>query len=178
MIESAADFPAEQSIGYLIRSAQRAYIQDLQARLAPYGISVGMWFFLRALFHEDGITQRALSARVGLMDPTTVEQIKNMEARGYIVRRRSTGDKRKINVYLTAKGRALQKPLMPHAVGVNETALVGLSPGEVGFLRLVLLRIIGNLKGAAAADPARRPAKRRSRRKALASAGRKSLGSE
>src|SRR4051812_3175752 len=76
MIESAADFPVEQSIGYLIRAAQRAYIQDLQARLAPYDISTGMWFFLRALFHEDGISQRELSARVGLMDPTTVEQLK------------------------------------------------------------------------------------------------------
>lgn len=170
MIESAADFPVEQSIGYLIRAAQRAYIQDLQARLASHGVSTGMWFFLRALFHEDGISQRELSARVGLMDPTTVEQIRNMEARGYIVRRRSPGDKRKINVYLTAKGRALQKPLMPHAVGVNEAALVGFSAGEIGFLRLALLRIIGNLKGTSGRDsvlPAGAETPRR-RRKALA----------
>ena len=172
MIESAADFPADQSIGYLIRAAQRAYIQDLQMRLAPHGISTAMWFFLRALFQEDGISQRELSARVGLMDPTTVEQIRNMEAQGYIVRRRSAGDKRKINVYLTAKGRALQKPLMRHAVGVNEAALVGLSAGEVGFLRLALLRIIGNLKGAGERDPGRlpEPQKPRPRGKSLATA--------
>ncbi len=172
MIESAADFPVEQSIGYLIRAAARAYIQDLQARLAPHGVSTAMWFFLRALFHEDGISQRELSARVGLMDPTTVEQIRNMEAQGYIVRRRSAADKRKIIVYLTPKGRALQKPLMPHAVGVNEAALAGLSAGEVGFLRLALLRIVGNLKGPA--EPGQEqppePRKTRSGRKSLAAA--------
>lgn len=172
MIDSAADFPVEQSIGYLIRAAARAYIQDLQARLAPHGMSTAMWFFLRALLHQDGISQRELSARVGLMDPTTVEQIRNMEAQGYIVRRRSAKDKRKINVYLTAKGRALQKPLMPHAVGVNEAALAGLSAGEVGFLRLALLRIIGNLKGGAESDRDRpaEPGKVRSGRKSLVAA--------
>lgn len=172
MIESAADFPVEQSIGYLIRAAARAYIQDLQARLAPHGVSTAMWFFLRTLFQEDGISQRELSARVGLMDPTTVEQIRNMEAQGYIVRRRSAEDKRKIIVYLTAKGRALQKPLMPHALGVNEAALAGLSAGEVGFLRLALLRIIGNLKGTSEDDhgPPLEPMKARSGRRSLAAA--------
>ena len=36
----------------VLRPAQRAYIQDLQARIAPHGITTGMWFFLRALFQE------------------------------------------------------------------------------------------------------------------------------
>jgi MarR family transcriptional regulator, organic hydroperoxide resistance regulator len=170
---SAAEFPVSESVGYLIRAASRAYIQDMQARLVPHDMPIGMWFFMRALLHEDGLTQRELSARVGLMDSTTVEQLRNMEGQGYIVRRRSPGDRRKINVYLTAKSRRLEAALMSHAVGVNEAALRGLTAAEIGVLRLALLRIIDNFHNvpagaytSAGAAPAS-PSRRRSARPAL-----------
>ena len=57
--------PTETSLGYLVRETHRAFTRSLQARIAPHGITIGMWFFLRALWEEDGISQRALSQRVG-----------------------------------------------------------------------------------------------------------------
>jgi MarR family transcriptional regulator, organic hydroperoxide resistance regulator len=146
------DYPLAFSIGAAIRLTHRQFAQDLQERLAPYDIRVGMWFFFRALWEEDGLTQRQLSQRVGSMEQTTVEQLKNMERRGYIVRRRSLDDRRKIHVHLTKSGMALMNQLLPSARDVNQVALEGLSDGEIGFLRLVLDRIRANL----AADLARR----------------------
>ncbi|HMH96492.1 MAG TPA: MarR family transcriptional regulator, partial [Bradyrhizobium sp.] len=87
------DYPLAFSIGAAIRLTHRQFAQDLQERLAPYDIPVGMWFFFRALWEEDGLTQRQLSQRVGSMEQTTVEQLKNMECRGYIQRRRSLDDR-------------------------------------------------------------------------------------
>jgi DNA-binding MarR family transcriptional regulator len=139
------DYPLNFSIGAAIRTTHRQLIQDLQDRLAPYDIPVGMWYFFRALWEEDGLTQRQLSQRVSAMEQTTVEQLKNMERRGYIERRRSVDDRRKIHVHLTASGLALKNQLLPFAVDVNRMALEGLSDGEIGFLRLVLERIRGNL---------------------------------
>jgi DNA-binding MarR family transcriptional regulator len=139
------DYPLAFSIGAAIRLTHRQFAQDLQERLAPHDIPVGMWFFFRALWEEDGLTQRQLSQRVGSMEQTTVEQLKNMERRGYIQRRRSLDDRRKIHVHLTESGRALKNQLLPFAREVNEVALEGLSDGEIGFLRLVLDRIRGNL---------------------------------
>jgi DNA-binding MarR family transcriptional regulator len=139
------DYPLAFSIGSAIRATHRQFAQDLQDRLAPYDIPVGMWYFFRALWEEDGLTQRQLSQRVGSMEPTTVEQLRNMERRGYIERRRSLDDRRKIHVHLTDSGRALKNQLMPFAMDVNRVALEGLSEGEIGFLRLVLDRIRGNL---------------------------------
>ena len=142
---SEIDYPLSFSIGAAIRLTHRQFAQDLQERLAPYDIPVGMWFFFRALWEEDGLTQRQLSQRVGSMEQTTVEQLKNMERRGYIERRRSLDDRRKIHVHLTESGIALKNQLLPFARDVNQVALEGLSDGEIGFLRLVLDRIRGNL---------------------------------
>jgi len=143
-----SDFPMEHSVGAAVRLTHRGFAQALQDSLAPYDIPVGMWYFLRVLWEEDGLTQRALSRRCGAMDSTTVEQLKNMENAGYILRRRSTEDRRKIHVYLTPKGRALKAKLLPFAADVNARALAGLNDGEIGFLRLVLSRIRANLENA------------------------------
>jgi MarR family transcriptional regulator, organic hydroperoxide resistance regulator len=143
--ETEVDYPLAFSIGSAIRATHRQFAQDLQDRLAPYDIPVGMWYFFRALWEEDGLTQRELSQRVGSMEQTTVEQLRNMERRGYIERRRSVDDRRKMHVHLTAAGLALKNRLMPFAIDVNRVALDGLSDGEVGFLRLVLERIRANL---------------------------------
>jgi DNA-binding MarR family transcriptional regulator len=139
------DYPLAFSIGSAIRTTHRQFAQDLQDRLAPYDIPIGMWYFFRALWEEDGLTQRELSQRVGSMEPTTVEQLRNMERRGYIERRRSVDDRRKMHVHLTESGLALKNQLMPFAIDVNRVALEGLSDGEIGFLRLVLDRICSNL---------------------------------
>jgi DNA-binding MarR family transcriptional regulator len=139
------DYPLAYSIGAGIRLTHRHFAQVLQERLAPYDIPVGMWFFFRALWEEDGLTQRELSQRVGSMEQTTVEQLKNMERRGYIERRRSVDDRRKIHVHLTESGAVLKGRLLHVAREVNQIALDGLSAGEIGFLRLVLDRVRGNL---------------------------------
>ncbi|HXP29559.1 MAG TPA: MarR family transcriptional regulator [Stellaceae bacterium] len=150
--------PLEFSVGYLVRAAQRAFARDLQRSLAPYDIPMGMWYFLRALWQEDGLTQRDLSQRVGATDPTTVEQLRNMERRGFIARRRSARDRRKIHVFLTQEGRALRRRLLPYAAELNDAAVQGLSAGEIGFLRLVLARMKQNLDARQTAAPLDREA--------------------
>jgi DNA-binding MarR family transcriptional regulator len=140
-----AAFPMEFSIGSQVRRTQRLFAQDLQATLAPHDVPVGMWYFLRALWEEDGLTQREISERVGATAPTAVEQLRNMEKRGLITRSGSEADRRKVHFHLTDEGRALEQRLMSYAAEVNASALEGLTAGEIGFLRLALLRIQENL---------------------------------
>jgi len=140
------DYPMEHSVGAAVRLTHRGFAQALQESLSSYDIPVGMWYFFRVLWEEDGLTQRELSKRSGSMDSTTVEQLKNMEKRGYILRKRSTEDRRKMHVYLTPKGRALKGKLLHFASAVNARALSGLTDGEIGFLRLVLSKIRTNLE--------------------------------
>jgi DNA-binding MarR family transcriptional regulator len=142
----AAEDPLRHSIGMDLRQTHRAFVQDLQDRLEAVGIPIGMWYFLRILWEEDGLSQRELSQRVGAMEPTTVEQLRNMEKRGLIERRRSPDDRRKMEVCLTEAGRQLKRQLIPCGVAVNEAALAGLDGAEIETFRRVLDRMRRNLE--------------------------------
>jgi DNA-binding MarR family transcriptional regulator len=134
-------YPPESSVGYLLRDTHRAFSRILQSRIAPWGVTMGMWFFLRALWDEDGLTQRELSRRVGMMEPTTVSALNHMERRGLIERRRNVQDRRKVNVFLTRQGRALEKKLLPFAVEVNQVALSAITHDEAEVLRGLFRRM-------------------------------------
>ena len=140
------EYPLAASVGAAIRFTHRAFAQDLQAHLAEHHVNVGMWFFLRTLWEEDGLTQRELSRRVGAMEPTTVQQLRKMEDLGLIVRRRSTADRRKVHVHLTRAARALRRQLLPYAVDVNAAALAGLKVHEIEALQATLAKIRNNLQ--------------------------------
>jgi MarR family transcriptional regulator, organic hydroperoxide resistance regulator len=131
----------EQSTGYLIRQTFRSFTRSLEHRLAPHDISLSMWFFLRLLWEQDGLTQKELSDELGLTQPTTVAAMDVMEARGLIQRRRSSEDRRKTNIFLTQAGRALEKRLLPFAREVNEAALTNVTTAELQKLWTILERI-------------------------------------
>ena len=137
--------PPSRSVGYLVRQTHRAFTRALQARIAPHGVSIGMWYFLRVLWQEDGISQRELSQRVGMMEPTTASALNNMERKGFVRRLRNRADRRIVNVFLTERGRALRRELLPLAAAVNEVALRGVSADELGRLRALLAKLRAGL---------------------------------
>lgn len=145
-VRDELQFPLSASVGAILRMTHLAYAQDLQNYLATHDLPFGMWFYLRALWEEDGITQRELSRRVGATEPTTAQQLNNMERSGLIERKRSTLDRRQSHVYLTRAGRAVKKRLLPYAVEVNATALEGLSAADITRLCELLARIRSNLE--------------------------------
>src|SRR3954463_12458355 len=102
---SDIDFSLGGSLGYLVRDANRAFQRLLERRIAPHGVTRGQWYFLRVLWEEDGLSQRELSARVGMMEPTTVIALRGMEKAGLIRRTRSSADRRVTKVQLTPKAR-------------------------------------------------------------------------
>lgn len=140
------DFPFSESVGYQIRQAHRALQRFLQLKIEPHEVTLGMWYFLRALWNEDGLTQRELSHRVGTMEPTTLIALQSMEKRGLVRRVRSKEDRRKLHVYLTPKAKKLKKHLIPLARAVVGTAVQGLSVVEVKIFLYFLGEINKNLQ--------------------------------
>ena len=115
-------------------------------------MSIGHWSFLRVLWKTDGLTQRELAREAGVMDSTVFVALRAMAERGYIVRRTVAGDRRKKGVFLTARGRALERKLVPLAVAVNAIAVRGIAPRQVAATRETLIALLANL----AADEARK----------------------
>ena len=142
---SGSEFPPQESSGYLVRDAHRALQWLLGKRIAGFGITRGQWYFLRALWTEDGLSQRELSARVGMMEPTTVIALRSMERAGLIRRVRSTGDKRKAEVWLTPKARRMRSELLRVARSVTDQAEAGIAADDIRVAKRVLAQMAANL---------------------------------
>lgn len=129
---ASGDFlPVDISVGYQIRMTHRALQRYLQAKLEPHGVTLGMWYYLRALWEEDGLTQRELSARMETMEPSTLSAIQVMERGGLVRRTRSKSDRRKLHIFLTPKGKRLREKLLPLAREVVDAATANMSSSEV-----------------------------------------------
>jgi MarR family transcriptional regulator, organic hydroperoxide resistance regulator len=141
----AVAFPPRSSSGYLVRDAHRAFQRLLERRIAAYGVTRGQWYFLRVLWITDGLSQRELSARVGMMEPTTVIALRSMEKSGLIRRVRRDDDRRKVRVFLTAKATRLRDELLTVAQTITAEAEAGIAPRELAAFRRIIARMTANL---------------------------------
>jgi len=139
------DAVPDDRMAHLVKDATRALVKALQRRLAARGVSFGHWTFLRVLWETDGLTQRDLSREAGVMEPTTFAALRAMEARGYIARRQLAGNRRKVHIFLTAKGKALKRELVPLAEEVNRVAVRGVRTVDRTATRRTLLSVLENL---------------------------------
>jgi DNA-binding MarR family transcriptional regulator len=142
---SADILPPRLSSGYLVRDAHRAFQRLLERRIAPYGVTRGQWYFLRVLWTADGLSQRELSARVGMMEPTTVIALRSMERSQLIRRLRADDDRRKVRVFLTAKAKRLRNQLLALARDITAEAEAGNGPRDIATFRRVIARMTANL---------------------------------
>jgi MarR family transcriptional regulator, organic hydroperoxide resistance regulator len=132
-------------MAHLVKDATRALVRSLQTRLAKHEVSFGHWTFLRILWESDGLTQRELSREAGVMEPTTFAALRAMESRGYIVRRQLAGNRRKVHIFLTTRGRALKRTLVPLAEAVNRVAVRGVTSADIAATRRTLMTVLVNL---------------------------------
>jgi DNA-binding MarR family transcriptional regulator len=140
-----SEFPPHLSSGYLVRDAHRAFQRLLERRITAYGVSRGQWYFLRVLWITDGLSQRELSARVGMMEPTTVIALRSMEKSGLIRRVRGADDRRKVRVFLTAKAKRLRGELLALARTITDEAEEGIAPRDLAAFRRIIARMTENL---------------------------------
>lgn len=132
-------------LAHLVKDATRGLMRSLQMRHSRHSVSFGHWTFLRILWDSDGLTQRELSERAGLQEPTTYAALKAMETLGYVVRKQLPDSRKKVYVFLTPKGRALRPKLVPLAEEVNEVAVRGVTAEDIATTRRTLLIMIENL---------------------------------
>lgn len=134
------------SVGFVVREVWRLFARCLAPRIAREGVSIGMWFVLRMLWDEDGMTQRELGERVGINGPTMVTALNSMERAGLVKRVHNQADRRKINIFLTERGRKLKSKLWPMAAEVLALGLSGLNRSQVQTLNKMLAQVRQNLE--------------------------------
>ncbi len=134
-----------ERFGHIVRQLNREFQTSLEQRILPVGVNFGFWAYLRALWDEDGISQRDLSDRVGLSGPTTHSVIKRMETANLVELRPIVEGKPRRAVFLSEQGKKIRKTLEPLAEEVNAVATDGLTQEEHQQLRLLLMKLYRNL---------------------------------
>tara|TARA_R110002110_G_scaffold138271_6_gene323925 strand:+ start:7395 stop:7961 length:567 start_codon:yes stop_codon:yes gene_type:complete len=140
-----AEHLEEDRLAHLVRYVARGLTRSLQIRLAEHDVQFGSWVFLRILWEDDGLTQRELAERAGLMQSTTHTALLKLEGQGYLTRRHPEGDRKKLLVFLTEQGRAARDVLQPLAEEVNHASVEDLPDDDVQRLRQALLVMARNL---------------------------------
>ena len=141
----ATPFVIEESTAHLVSLASRLFSRALQERLGRYGVSVAQWSMLLLLWEEESLTQKELSRRQQIEEPTAARTLQRMERDGLIRRVPDRRDGRQRRVVLTERGRELCGELVPAALEVNALATHGLSEDEKKRLLSLLGYVVARL---------------------------------
>lgn len=135
-------FKLVDSVGYLVKRAQRAMRDRVEVAFASQGITFQQWVVLMHL--RDGLagTIAELSREVQHDSGAMTRLIDQLEERGLIERQRKANDRRVVDLRLTSAGRKMAESLVPIAVDTLNTVLDGFSRAEVTQLQELLRRII------------------------------------
>lgn len=110
--------PFEQSIAAIMLGAKEAVIAPMRPKLREHGITEPQWRVMRVI-NDRGATDATGLAEVGLLHAPSVTRIlKELEARGLIVRELDANDRRRTLVDLSPDGRDMVKVISRHVLRV------------------------------------------------------------
>lgn len=99
----------ENQLCFPVYAASRLITREYQPHLEKLGITYPQYLVLMVLWEHDGLTVNQISEELILNTNTITPLLKRMETLGFISRKRSNTDERKVSVSLTQKGRKMQE---------------------------------------------------------------------
>jgi DNA-binding MarR family transcriptional regulator len=127
-------------------SAKRAMAEASEAAFQRHGVRSGQQWILRRLWDEDGQTPGEIARQLELSTPTVTKAAMRMEAAGLIDRRPDPRDARLVRLFLSERGRALEKTIAEEMAQLARRSLATLSEDEVRALVAALVAIRRNLQ--------------------------------
>lgn len=147
-------FQLGEYVPYLLNRAGVSLANNLSRELDQFDITLPMWRVMAALLDE-GEQRLGELARLTAIELSTLSRIAAaMEGKGLVTRRRSGQDARAVLIALTPGGRDKAEAIVPLALGVESTAIAGLSDDQVRVLKGLLQALYGNIEnGGLVLDP-------------------------
>jgi MarR family transcriptional regulator, organic hydroperoxide resistance regulator len=136
---------------YLLALASHQASGEFHAQLKAMGVPVVTWRVLGALSDVDGETVSALARHVLANQPTLTKIIDRMARDGLVERCASAGDRRKVLVKITERGRAMVAELRRRAKSHEAEVLAGYDPAEATRLKAMLRTLIDRSRARQAA---------------------------
>lgn len=135
----------EESTGYLVNWAGRLLVREIEAEIAPLGLTPGHMPIFVALGGGEALSQKELARRASVEQPTMANTLNRMEAAGLIVRTPDPADRRSALIALSPLALEKADEVTAAARRVNARALADMTETErVAFFSL-LRRLIATL---------------------------------
>ena len=130
----------DQQLCFALYSSSLAMTKLYKPLLEPLGLTYPQYLVMLVLWEQDGISVSTLGQRLSLDSGTLTPLLKRLEAAALIARQRARDDERRVDLFLTDSGRALQdeaRRIPPQLACASACSLE-----ELGFLtrRLHALR--------------------------------------
>jgi len=93
-------------LGYLLRRAQGAMHRDFMAAVAEFALTQKQVATLWLIHANPGVSQVDVAAALGMDRATMMSLIDRLEDRGFVIRKRSSTDRRRQELYLTPAGQS------------------------------------------------------------------------
>lgn len=99
----------ENQLCFPLYAAAREVVKQYRPYLDELDITYTQYITMMVMWEEKEITVKALGEKLFLDSGTMTPVLKSLEAKGYVVRKRSTIDERSVSVFLTDSGEALKE---------------------------------------------------------------------
>jgi DNA-binding MarR family transcriptional regulator len=96
-------------LGYLLRRAQGAMHRDFMAAVADFELTQKQAATLWLIQANAGVSQAEVAAALGMDRATMMAVTDRLEDRGFVIRKRSSTDRRRQDLYLTPAGQSTLK---------------------------------------------------------------------
>jgi DNA-binding MarR family transcriptional regulator len=106
--KSALPSSLDESLGYLLRRAQLSAFQEFSKFMDRFGLRPPQYAVLVLIGANQGLTQSAISAELGIQRANFVAMIDELQDQGLLERRRVAGDRRAFALHLTVAGEKLR----------------------------------------------------------------------
>ncbi|MBN1364984.1 MAG: winged helix-turn-helix transcriptional regulator [Syntrophaceae bacterium] len=94
-------------LGYLYRNSQKYFHKEF----SKLDLGGGTHFFLKFLYHHDGVTQNELSTRLNFNKAHTARAIQKLIDIGYITKEKDEKDHRAFRIHLTHKAKKIESEI-------------------------------------------------------------------
>jgi len=127
--------------GHLLRRAQQRAVDLFVQAVGENGLRPPQFAVLVTIYQNPGLNQTHLVDKTGIDRSTIAEMIDRLVARGYIERKRDTGDQRVNTLWATVAGVAALEACVDAAMAAQEEILAPVPPEKRAALleALVLL---------------------------------------
>ncbi|WP_282605157.1 MarR family winged helix-turn-helix transcriptional regulator [Pelagibius sp. Alg239-R121] len=127
---------------YLLAATSHALSSKFHLQVKAQGVKVQNWRVLACLIDRPGLMLTELAQFVLLEQSHLTKIIDQLQADGLVEKHLDTADRRKIQIYITDRGRELVEPLIAAAKTHEQQATAILSRDEEKSLKTILHKLI------------------------------------